>query len=182
VDELIRRLDVAVAVKDDAVRAQNVKRVLEDIVASGEQFIEPQFLTPAPDRYARRLMHRAPQDRYTVLAMVWGVGQGTPLHDHAGTWCVECVYRGRIRVTSFSVRGGDPEKGVVQFEKETVIMAGVAEAGALIPPFEYHMIENPDPSPAVTLHVYGGEMTYCHVFRPVDGGYLREYRELSYTT
>src|SRR5262249_57409948 len=90
-------------------------------------------------------------------------------------------YRGRIRVSSFSVRGGDPEKGIVQFEKETVINAGVGEAGALIPPFEYHMIENPDPTSSVTIHVYGGDMTYCHVFEPVEGGYRRKFKELAYT-
>jgi predicted metal-dependent enzyme (double-stranded beta helix superfamily) len=181
VDELIQRLDQAVAVRDDALRCQNVKKVLTDIVGSGEQFVDPPYLVPVPERYARRLMHRDPQNRYTVLAMVWNRGQGTPLHDHAGTWCVECVYRGRIRVTSYSVRGGDPESGVVQFERETVVMAGVGEAGALIPPFEYHVLENADETPSVTLHVYGGEMTYCHIFEPVEGGYLRKYRELGYT-
>jgi predicted metal-dependent enzyme (double-stranded beta helix superfamily) len=183
VDELIRRLDEATTAPDDAARCRSVKQVLIDIVASGEQFLDPPFLVPAPDRYARRLLHRAPGNRYTVIAMVWGVGQGTPLHDHAGTWCVECVYRGKIKVTSFSVRGGDPEKDIVQFERETEIMAGVGEAGALIPPFEYHMIENPTTAPEVTIHVYGGEMTYCHVFEPEGtSGYRRKYRELTYTT
>jgi predicted metal-dependent enzyme (double-stranded beta helix superfamily) len=181
VNELIRRLDGAMAPRDDAGRCHEVKRVLEDVVNSGEQFIDPPFLEPARDRYARRLLHRDPQGRYTVLVMVWDRDQKTPLHDHAGIWCVECVYRGRIRVTSFSVRGGDPEKGIVQFAKETEVMAGVGEAGSLIPPFEYHMIENPDTTPTVTIHVYGGEMTYCHVFEPEAGGYLRKYRELSYT-
>ena len=182
VDELIRRLDEAVAARDDATRCRNVKRVLIDIVNSGEQFVPQGFLVPAPDRYARRLLHRDPQNRYTVLVMVWDRGQSTPLHDHAGTWCVDCVYRGRIRVSSFSVRGGDPERDVVKFERETVVMAGVGEAGALIPPFEYHMIENPDETPTITLHVYGGEMTYCHVFEPIGDGYRRQYRELYYTT
>ena len=41
VDELIRRLDQAVSAPDDAARCQNVKRVLEDVVASGEQFLDP---------------------------------------------------------------------------------------------------------------------------------------------
>ena len=40
---------------------------------------------------------------YSVVVMVWDRNQGTPLHDHAGVWCVECVYRGRIRVTSFDL-------------------------------------------------------------------------------
>ena len=114
--------------------------------------------------------------------MVWDKGQGTPLHDHAGMWCVECVYRGRIRVTSYSLRGGDPETAVVQFHPEEIVLAGIAEAGALIPPFEYHKIENPDDTPATTLHVYGGTMTSCHVFEPVEGGgFRRTFRELHFT-
>ena len=182
VAELVRRLDEAVAVNDDAIRCRNVKKVLSDVVSSGQEFVDEPFLKPAPNRYARRLLHRDPAGRYTALVMVWDKGQGTPLHDHAGHWCVECVYRGRIRVSSYSVRGGDPEQGVVQFEKESVVHAGVGEAGALIPPFEYHVLENAGDVPAITIHVYGEEMTYCHVFEPVDGGgYRRVYRELQYT-
>jgi predicted metal-dependent enzyme (double-stranded beta helix superfamily) len=180
--DLVRRLDEAVAARDDESRCRNVKCVLVDVTTNGELFIDAPYLVPAADRYARRLMHRDPAGRYTVIAMVWGAGQGTPLHDHAGIWCVECVYRGRIKVTSYSVRGGNPETGIVQFEKETEIMAGPGEAGALIPPFEYHVLTNADPTPSVTIHVYGGEMTHCHIFSPVAGGYRREYRELAYTS
>jgi 3-mercaptopropionate dioxygenase len=181
IDELIRRLDEATSVFDPNRLCRNVKNVLTDVVGSGEDFVDAHFLRPAPDRYARRLLHKDPQGRYTVVVMVWGVGQGTPLHDHAGVWCVECVYRGRIRVTSFDLEG-DPEAGPVRFTPESVVHAGVGEAGALIPPFEYHMIENPDATPAITLHVYGGEMTWCHAFFPVeDGAYRRETRQLAYT-
>jgi len=178
--DLIRRLDEAVAAKDDEVCCQKVKQALIEAIGNGLT-LDESFLVPTPDRYARRLVHRDPAGRYTMIAMVWDKGQGTPLHDHAGIWCVECVYRGRIQVTSYSVRGGDPETGVVQFEKQVDIMAGPGEAGALIPPFEYHVIANVDPTPSVTIHVYGGDLTHCHAFRPVAGGYRREYRELSYT-
>ena len=181
VGELIRRLDEAVAIRDDEVRCRNVKRVLSEVVESGDDFLDASYLQPTPDVYARRLLHRDPEGRYSALVMVWDKGQGTPLHDHAGMWCVECVYRGRIRVTSYSVHGGNPETGVVQFQKENVVHAGKADAGALIPPFEYHVLENAAESPAVTIHVYGGDMTYCHIFEPVEGGWLRRYRELSYT-
>ncbi|HEX5385420.1 MAG TPA: cysteine dioxygenase family protein [Gemmatimonadales bacterium] len=182
VEQLIHRLDDAVAVRDDAGRCRRVKQVLIDVMHAGEALLDARFLVPAPDRYARRLLHRDPAGRYTVIAMVWDRSQGTPLHDHAGTWCVECVYRGRIKVTSYSVSGGDPELDLVEFRQETVVLAGRGEAGALIPPFEYHRIENPDRAPAVTIHVYGGEMTYCHVFEPSgEGRYRREFRELHYT-
>jgi len=181
VNELIRRLDEAVAIRDDEVRCQNVKRVLSSVVESGEDFLDASYLEPTPDCYARRLLHRDPEGRYSALVMVWDKGQGTPLHDHAGMWCVECVYRGRIRVTSYSVHGGNPETGVVQFQRETVVHAGKADAGALIPPFEYHVLENAAEQPAVTIHVYGGDMTYCHIFEPVEGGWRRKYKELRYT-
>ncbi len=182
VNDLIRRLDAAVATDDPHVICQNVKRVLEEVVSAGEHFVSADFLKPAPDRYARRLLHRDPTGRYTVVVMVWDRGQGTPLHDHAGMWCVECVYRGRIRVSSFDLIG-DPEAGDVNFTPETVVLAGIGEAGALIPPFEYHKIENPDASPAVTLHVYGGEMSWSHAFVPVEGGgFRRETRQLSYSS
>ena len=181
VDELIRRLDLAMVAPDDEGRCRNVKSVLTDMLGSGTPFLDTRWLAPTPDHYARRLLHRDPQGRYTAVVMVWDKGQGTPLHDHAGMWCVECVYTGKIRVTSYSVHGGNPETGVVQFQKETVIHAGPGEAGALIPPFEYHVLENAIETPAITLHVYGGEMTYCHTFTPVDGGWKRGYKELKYT-
>jgi 3-mercaptopropionate dioxygenase len=181
VEQLIHRLDAAVAHDDDEQRCRLVKHALTEIVGLGEDMLDPIFLQPAPDSYARRLLHRDPNGRYTVLAMVWDRGQGTALHDHAGMWCVECVYRGRIEVTSYSIRGGDPERGVVHFEEERRIHAGPGEAGALIPPFEYHVLRNADDRPAVTIHVYGGEMTSCHVFEPVEGGWRRRFKTLRYT-
>ena len=96
-DELIRRLDEAVEAEDDASRCRRVKAVLMDVVSSGEQFIPEALLRSSTGQYARRLLHRDPDGRYSALIMVWDRGQGTALHDHAGMWCCECVYRGRIR-------------------------------------------------------------------------------------
>ncbi len=181
VEELVRRLDQAVATDDTDQLCRNVKTVLADVVSSGEQFVDPAYLAPAADKYARRLLHRDPSGRYSVVVMVWGTDQGTPLHDHAGVWCVECVYRGRIRVTSFDLES-DAAAEPLRFTPESVVFAGVGEAGHLIPPFEYHMIENADRTPSVTLHVYGGELTWCNAFHPLEGGgYRRERRELSYS-
>lgn len=180
VDQLIALLDRAVDDPDCPHRCKAVKTVLEEVIAGDHDFVDEHFMEPAKDRYARRLIHKDPKGRYTLMSMVWGVGQGTPLHDHAGMWCVECVYKGRIRVTSFDIRGND-EDPVVQFKRETEIYAGPGEAGALIPPFDYHTIENADSKPSVTLHVYGGEMNWCHIFEPVEGGYTRVTKELKYT-
>jgi predicted metal-dependent enzyme (double-stranded beta helix superfamily) len=178
-DEMIRMLDEAVEQQAVHGCCRAVKDALEKIVLSGEDFVPEEYLRPADDKYARRLLHLDPKERYSLLVMVWDKGQGTSLHDHAGMWCVECVYRGRIQVTSFSCTG--IREGLHQFTPETSLYAGPGEAGALIPPFDHHIIENPDEIPAVTLHVYGGEMRWCDAFEPVEGGYRMVKRELAYT-
>jgi 3-mercaptopropionate dioxygenase len=179
--ELIKMLDEAVDLDCIKGRCEKVKEVLESVFHSEEEFLEPEYLEPAPEKYARRLLHRDPSGRYSVVAMVWDVGQGTPLHDHAGEWCVECVYRGKIEVTSYDIEGS-PDDPVVQFHKEATIFAGVGEAGALIPPFEYHTIKNAlADKPTVTVHVYGHELTWCHIFVPVEGGFQRVKKDLCYT-
>jgi predicted metal-dependent enzyme (double-stranded beta helix superfamily) len=72
VHELIRRLDEAVgSAPDDETRCRNVKRALTDVVSSGQDFVDEPFLKPAPNKYARRLLHRDPAGRYTALVMVW---------------------------------------------------------------------------------------------------------------
>jgi predicted metal-dependent enzyme (double-stranded beta helix superfamily) len=177
----IAALDKAVDLDDCGERCEEVKKILEYAFQHQIEILESDHMRPAEDKYARHLVHRDPAGRYSIVAMVWGVGQGTALHDHAGEWCVECVYRGLIRVTSFDLVGSC-ESAVVQFKPEDSILAGVGEAGALIPPFEYHIIENALSDEAtVTVHVYGHELTHCNIFVPVDGGYRKEVRELSYT-
>lgn len=180
VDQLIALLDKAVANDDCPKKCEAVKNVLEDVIRADHDFVDDHFMKPCPGGYARRLIHKDPQDRYTLMAMVWDKGQGTPLHDHAGMWCVECVYKGRIKVVSYSIQGND-EDPVVQFSQETTIFAGPGEAGALIPPFDYHTIENSLETPSVTLHVYGGEMNWCHAFMPVVGGFTRVTKQLKYS-
>src|SRR5436190_1322930 len=102
VDTLIQMLDKAVAIEDCETRCQAVKHVLEEVIRGDHDFVDEHFMKPAPTSYARRLIHQDPDDRYTMMSMVWDKGQGTALHDHAGMWCVECVYKGRIKVVSYS--------------------------------------------------------------------------------
>lgn len=85
-------------------------------------------------------------------------------------------------VTQFDLveEPGD-EGGAYRFEAKGCVHAAVGSAGCLIPPFEYHVLANALDEPSITLHVYGGEMTTCHVFEPSAGGrYVRRERALSY--
>ncbi|MDH3283540.1 MAG: cysteine dioxygenase family protein [Acidobacteriota bacterium] len=179
--ELVQRLDRAVGSDGTESVCRSIKKVLVDCLDRSDDLLARELLEPSSDGYARRLLHKDPGGRYSAVVMVWGPGQGTPLHDHAGRWCVEGVYKGRIRVTSYQVTS-PPAGDLYRFSSQSREVAGRGEAGMLIPPHEFHTIDNPFEEPAATLHIYSGELTSCHVFVPTtDGQYRRERRELSYS-
>lgn len=179
-ETLCARLDAAIGAPDVDTITQRVKKELQAALRAGPLPLDDRFRAPRADTYARRLFHRDPDGRYTVVAMTWGPGQGTALHDHAGIWCVECVVDGRMEVAQFDLVGHSGD--AYRFEERTRVTAGVGSAGCLIPPFEYHTLSNARPDgPSITLHVYGGEMDHCHVFEPAgDGTWARTRRDLKY--
>lgn len=179
IERLIARFDADTESNDSNECCDAVKQTLIEEIGGRALALPAEFTRPCPDAYARRLLHKA--DRYAIVVMVWGAQQGTPIHDHDGNWCVECVYDGTIRVRSFDLIGA-PDDEIVSFRKAKEVLAHKGMAGSLIPPFDYHIIENPADDPAVTIHVYGGEMQGCHAYKELDDGrYQRVRKELSYT-
>jgi 3-mercaptopropionate dioxygenase len=177
--DLIARLDAAVQLRDPDAITDRIKRDLQDAIRSHAVELPERFHRVRSDGYARRLLHRDDRLGYTAVVMTWGPGQRTPLHDHAGIWCVEGVVEGRMDVTQYDLV--DEAADAYRFEAKSCVHASVGSAGCLIPPFEYHVLANAIDEPSVTLHVYGGEMTTCHVFEPTDNGrYVRRERRLGY--
>jgi predicted metal-dependent enzyme (double-stranded beta helix superfamily) len=133
----------------------------------------------AADHYARRELYRSDQHGFSVIAMTWGPGQGTPIHDHAGMWCVEGVWSGTLEITPYELIEHHADR--YRFESRGTMNVGPGSAGSLIPPHEYHTIRNPSQDTnAVTVHVYRGSMTQCSVFRPIENHwYTRDQRQLS---
>ena len=177
---LIARLDAAVDETDPGTIVHRVKAALQSALRANDLELPARFRKTRPDKYARRLLHRDPEGRYTAVVMTWGPGQATVLHDHSGLWCVDCVVDGEIAVDQYDLVSED--RGRYAFEPQTHVTASRGEAGCLIPPFEYHTLANASLDRAsLTLHVYGGEMSQCHVFEPAgDGTYRRVTRDLSY--
>ena len=165
---LRRRLDAAVAEPDPAARAEAVSETLATMVAAEELELPRCCERTRDGGYARRLIHRDPALGYSVVAMTWDAGQATPLHDHAGLWCVEVVVAGEIEVQRYE--RVEAEGDAVRFEAGPRLTATVGDAGRLIPPSEYHTIRNPAGDDiAITLHVYGGDMERCCTYQPLEG-------------
>jgi len=179
-DELVARLDKSVTARSFEAITAGVKADLEDLLGRSTLALPDRFRQPRPDCYARRLLYQDPERRYTAVVMAWGPGQGTPVHDHGGLWCVEGVVEGEMAVTQYDVV--PEEDGFRVRATGTPLTAGVGTAGRLIPPTDYHVLANAQPdATSVTLHIYGGNLDGCRIFMPRDDGrYQQTVRALSY--
>lgn len=158
---------------------ERIKKELTESIVRGELKLEPRFHATLPGRYARRLLFANPSMNYTAVVMTWGPGQQTPVHDHAGIWCVEGVLSGEMTVTQYELC--DERNGLFQFVTHERVQARVGSAGCLIPPYEHHVLANPTDGTSITLHIYGGEISRCNVYIPRhDGWYERSSRALGY--
>jgi predicted metal-dependent enzyme (double-stranded beta helix superfamily) len=185
VDPLIERLCDAVRLGDVTAIAERIKNDLESFIPAEGLRLPESFRQAKPDSYARRLLYRDEELGFTALVMTWGPGQRTGLHDHAGIWCVEGVLEGEMEVDRYELLEEDGD-GLCRFVERGAVRATAGTAGALIPPFEHHVLANARQDKAsLTLHVYGGEMNHCDVFEPLEpldegGRYRRRSRQLSY--
>jgi len=115
-------------------------------------------LTPAQragsaERYTAHRLHIEPDGSFSILAMVWQPGQETRIHDHV-TWCV------------FGTLAGEPVEDLYTLNdaEDALIPAGrqACPAGTIsgdAPPGDIHRITNPHDETAITLHVYGTDVS-----------------------
>lgn len=179
-EELIARLDAAVTQDTVEEITDAVQDALVDVITERKVNLGEAAKVPCAEHYARRLLYKSPEHGYTVIAMIWGPDQGTPVHDHSGVWCVEGVLDGDIDVVQYDLKENEGER--CRFEAQQTVRASVGSAGSLIPPFEYHTIANAHSDrSSITVHVYGKELETCSTFQQAgDGWYERKIKPLGY--
>lgn len=172
-DRFVRAVDAAVAHGDAHAVTAALRGALCGLIADPQVRLPACIYAPIADRYARRELYRSPGYGYSVVAMTWGPGQGTPVHDHSGLWCVEGVWSGSLEITQYALVERDAER--FRFRAAGGVRAGTGSAGSLIPPHEYHTIANPSPDrTAVSVHVYQAPLLRCARFvHERDEWYLR---------
>ena len=164
-DDLIAELDALVASERDPRRiigraSDSVRRLVAREGALPERFLR----ATNPSGTTRNLVHKHPQGRYVVLAVLWPPGYETPVHDHEA-WGVSGVHEGAVRVTNYVRTDDGSRAGHASLEEHSSLVAGRGSVTYVLPPAEeIHKIGNPTAERAVTLHVYGRDMLDCNVF------------------
>jgi predicted metal-dependent enzyme (double-stranded beta helix superfamily) len=118
----------------------------------------PGILTAAeragdPDGYRCHVLHAEPDGSFSVTAMVWRPGQLTPIHDHV-TWCVFGVVQG-IEYEELYALSDDGLFLTEAGRSENV----TGEVSGFAPPGDIHRVRNSGFGVAISLHVYGADIT-----------------------
>ena len=167
-DRLVAALDAAVGAGDQHAVTAALRDALCRMIRDRQLELPACVFEPITDHYARREIYRSQAHGYSVVAMTWGPGQGTPVHDHSGLWCVEGVWDGQLEITQYELLERDGDN--FRFRAAGGVQAGPGSAGSLIPPHEYHSIRNASPDAvAVSVHIYKAPMECCSMFVPRDG-------------
>lgn len=110
----------------------------------------------------RYLLYKDPDYGFVIMMLVWGVGDATPIHAH-GTWGIEAVVKNHVRVTSYTYCHKSPK------EIGSVVLPAGSVAYVLPPDADVHCVAQWGLLPAVTVHIYGKELTENIVFMPGKG-------------
>ena len=126
------------------------------------------------EHYTRHLVYR--DERFQVILLGWGVGQVTPVHDHAGQHCWMRIETGRLQMTDYSWREGE---GAPRLLNEEVV-GGKGEELHLDRCACVHRIANPSGwgERAISLHVYSRPFGECGIYCLETG--RKEMQELQY--
>jgi len=165
--------DLIGAFEDTIANAGDERRRLNGLVRVAENYcagVTDEFLAqfePSSQKYTRHLLHADAEDRFSLSALVWRPGQGTPIHDHP-TWGVIGVLRGRMRFTNYAPTTVDGHQCLVPVE---TFVGTAGSVGTVFPPaMDLHRMDNCSPDEvAVTLHAYGCLVKEFYIYSPETG-------------
>ncbi len=151
-------LDSLAAAIRGEVRARGSWQDTADRVAAvlrrdlpGPGLLTPGQLAGDPAGYQTHLLHAEPDGSFSIAVMVWLPGQLTPVHDHLA-WCVTAVLQGTEYEEIFAVRDGGLEV-IARNQNPVGAVSGFA------PPGDIHQVRNDGDGVAVSMHVYGTDIT-----------------------
>jgi predicted metal-dependent enzyme (double-stranded beta helix superfamily) len=102
----------------------------------------------SPDAYRTHTLHVEPDGSFSVLALVWRPGQVTRIHDHL-TWCVFGVIQGVEHEDLF-----DADLNLVGSSDNRI-----GDVSGFAPPGDIHRVHNTAGTTAISIHIYGTDVT-----------------------
>lgn len=143
---------VATANGDEGSTIEHGRAALAELVAE-DDWLPEAFAEPHPDHFKQYMLYKEPEQRFTVLCVVWGPGQSAIPHDHT-VWGIIGQLRGAERTRLYE----DPEPGKpLRIRSEEVLRPG--QTTVVAPGMgDVHDVENAIDGISISIHVYGGDL------------------------
>ena len=152
---LVASIRETVQLDDNADRiARSVAALLQPYLGS-EDFLAAHELEPSDTDYRQHILHVEPDGSFSIVALVWQPGQATAVHDHV-SWCVVGVHLGEESETVYDLCGDGSDSHLVV---SSVTKNPTRSVATLLPPGDIHRVANGGNGLAVSLHVYGADIS-----------------------
>ncbi len=117
------------------------------------------------EHYTRHLVYV--DDCYQIILLGWGIGQNTPVHDHAGQRCWMMIERGRLKISDYCWRQGEGPPRLLNDET----IGGDDNELHIDKCACVHKIHNPADwdARAISLHIYSKPFSRCGIYCPDTG-------------
>lgn len=146
--DLVDGIRAAVAVRAGwSDTAQLVAAELREHLPSLDVLTAEQRLG-SPDDYRDYTLYVEPDGSFSIIAVVWRPGQTTRIHDHV-TWCALGVIQGVEHEDLF-----DADLNLVGHNENHV-----GDVSGFAPPGDIHRVRNTSDTTAISIHVYGTDLT-----------------------
>ena len=125
-------------------------------------FLPEQYTRPvSPTQpFGLYLIHRGPQDSFTMLSALWPPNGGTPVHDHAGSWAVEAILEGTLHTYRFKRMDDGSREGYAELRQTAELDVHPKDIAHVLPPEQdIHQFTNLSGKPVLSFHLYGGDIT-----------------------
>ena len=115
--------------------------------------------------YTRNLIYR--NQYYEMMAICWGIGHHTPIHDHNGQEGWIKVIEGTVEESLYKVQMLDTDCFTAELIRADQFVKGAVSH--VNDEIAYHSIRNLNRGRTVTLHLYSLPIQQCHVYDTKSG-------------
>ena len=169
------------------------------IVASAEPLLErflaahslsEEYCQPAPGRittehkdFTLYRLHRGPEDCFNIMVAIWPPGGSSGVHDHAGKWVVEGVYRNQLHTIRYKRLDDGTQPGHAKLRETAALDLHPGDVSHVLSPNEeVHDFLNHTDEPVVSVHIYGGDISTetLNYFDPANQSVEMIAHDLSY--
>lgn len=165
-EQLAADIEAVVAREQEHARIVDAAEPLLARFLTAETLPE-QYCQPATGRTATEhqdftvyRLHRGPQDCFNIMVAIWPAGATSGVHDHAGKWVVEGVYRNKLHTVRYKRLDDGTRSGYAELRETVALDLHPGDvAHVLSPNEEVHDFINTTHDPVVSVHLYGGDIS-----------------------